>query len=164
MVDASWDNGGYGQPAKTGMPVWAKVLLGCGVAAVLALATCVGGVALVATRLSHALKGQEWSQFRTVVDELQTDAGAKAVYAGNPGLAKDFPTESAFLKAVTDWRPRLEPLPTAMPSVFTGRISYQVRIQNGPHARQVELRYRNEKGAWTVSRWEDGRLVALDVR
>ncbi len=164
MVDASWDNGGYGQPAKTGLPVWAKVLLGCGVAAVLALATCVGGVVLVTSRLSHALKNQEWVQLRTVTDRLQTDAGAQAVYAGNPGLAADYPTESDFLKAVGGWRPRLDPLPAAMPSVFTGRISYQMRIQGSPHRKQVELRYRNDKGAWTTARWEDGRLVALDVR
>ena len=162
MVDSSWDNGGTAPPAQSGMPVWAKVLLGCGVAAVLALATCVGGGAYFFSRVSHAMKGREWTQLRTVSDALQTDEGTRLLYQQNPGLAADYATESDFLKAIQAWRPRLEPLPMEMPGLMTGRIAYNVRKVGG-RPKQVELGYRNGKGVWLKVRWEGDRLVSLDL-
>ena len=163
MTDASWDNGGFGPPVRRGVPAWAKVLLGCGVAAVLLLATCVGGGLYGLSRLSRSMKHQEWAQLRVLTEELQTDAGTRSLYARNPGLAADYPTEASFLAAAESCRPRLEPIPEAMPSLFTGRIAYNVRIRAGEGHRQVELRYRYDSGAWILARWEDGKLVGLSV-
>jgi hypothetical protein len=160
MTDASWDNGGLGRPAKRGWPLWGKVLMGCGVAVLLALAACVGGVVTCAGAVSKAADA-EWAALRATVDQLATDEGASAVFAAHPALADQFGDEAAFLAAVRGWRSRLEPLPADKPGFRTGRVSYNVRIDNG--RKTVELGYLNGKGARLASRWEDGRLASLRV-
>lgn len=161
MADASWDNGGHGIPAKAGMPMWAKVLMGCGIVAVLALATCVGGIAFGFNKVKQAFDGSEWNQLVSVVEKLGTDEGARSVYAANPRLSGMYPTESLFLQAAAVWRPRLEPLPPKMPSLMTGRLDFNVRI-DGSH-RNAQMGYRNDKGAWVYAQWENGQLTSLKV-
>ncbi len=111
MADSSWDNGGQGLPAKTGLPTWGKVLLGCGVVSLLVLGTCVGGIAYLAKGggkkvMGFALNklGPEWEDLQAVVDQLRSPAGSRALYAANPDLAKTWPTEEAFLEAAATWR------------------------------------------------------------
>ena len=48
-----------------------------------------------------------------------------------------------------------------MPSLFTGKISYNVSVNGG--FRKVELGYTNSRGAVIASRWENGRLQMLTV-
>jgi hypothetical protein len=128
VVDSSWDNSGQPLPKK-GLGTGMKVLLGCGIAVLLALVTCaVGGAVLgnyirkdpkaFETRVEGFAKGlvqKDWERLRTLVDQLQTDGGARAVYRANPSLAKTQGTEEAFLQAVQAWRPRLGPLPLEIP-------------------------------------------------
>ncbi len=160
MTDASWDNGGMGRPAKQGWPLWGKVLAGCGIVVVLGAAACVGGIATCAGAVSKAADA-EWAALRAMERQLETDEGARAVYAANPGLARTYADEAAFLAAVRGWRPRLEPLPAEKPGITSGRLDLNVSFSNG--RRSVELNYVNGKGARLSSRWEDGRLAYLQV-
>ena len=157
MTDSSWDNGGYAQPPKSGMPTWLKVLLGCGVVAVLAMATCVGGAVYLTHRIKknpEAFKNQvlgfaiekmrpEWEDFRKVVDQLRTQDGCRALYAANPGLAKNWPREADFLEAAKAWQPTLPPAPELTPEVlethgiqinhvFGGSVKVSWRPRKGP--------------------------------
>lgn len=128
MVDSSWDNSGQA-PQKKETSTGMKVLLGCGIAALLAFITCaVGGAVLgnmikkdpkaFEARMEGFAKGlvqKDWKRMRTLVDQLQTDEGAKVVYQANPGLRQAHPSEEQFLQAVRAWRPRLAPLPEEVP-------------------------------------------------
>lgn len=161
MVDSNWDNGGIATPRKSGMPIWAKISMGCGIAALVVLATCVAGVATCGHAIGSAMNGPEWGQLRAAVEQLGTDEGVKSLYEANPALKSAYPTEENFLQAAKEWRPRLEPLPPQMPSVFTGKISENVNVSGG--FRKVELGYTNGKGAKIASRWENGRLEMITV-
>ena len=128
MVDASWDNSGQ-PPPKKGLGTGMKVLLGCGIAALLAVVTCAVGGAVLGNyikkdpkafelRVEGFAKGlvqKDWERFRALVDQLQTEDGARAVYHANPGLHQAHATEELFLQAVRAWRPRLAPLPAEVP-------------------------------------------------
>src|SRR5664279_3206696 len=132
MADSSWDNSGRGVPAKAGMPLWAKITLGCGIAFLVALVTCVGGVAFVANRFKRDPEGfkqkamnlvlervrPDWEDFRAVVEQLRTPEGCQALYAANPGLAKTWPTEAAFLAASSRWHKELVSPPDLTPDVM----------------------------------------------
>ena len=161
MADASWDNSGM--PArKPGMPTWVKILLGCGLAMLVAMGGCVALATWGCHAMTQSMETEEWGQLRQAVAQLQTDDGARALYQANPGLAAAYPTEQAFLTAAQGWRPRLEPMPEHMPGLLTGRVSYSVQIQGG--FRRTELGYRNGKGTWIASRWENGHLITFDLR
>lgn len=160
MVESNWDNSGLPAPKKrigTGL----KVAIGCGVALLVAIGGCVALVGTGAAVIGKTLRAEEWPALRAAVAQLDTDDGARALYDANPRLAADHPDQARFLQAVQRWRPRLEPLPEEPPSVFTGRISMNVSVSGG--YRRTELGYRNGKGAMVSSRWENGRLVALEV-
>ncbi len=160
MTDSSWDNGGMGRPAKAGWPGWAKLLMGCGIVAALGVAACVGGIATCAGAVSKAATA-EWAATRAIVQQLETDEGARAVYGANPGLAAHFPSEAAFLAKVRAWRPRLEPLPVEKPGLTSGRLDMNIAIDRGH--RRVRMNYVNGKGARLGTEWEDGLLVDLAV-
>lgn len=146
MTDSSWDNGGYGQPTKPGMPTWAKVMLGCGVAAVLAMATCVGGGMYIAHRIKKDPQGferrilglaadqvrPEWEDFRKVVENLRTPEGCKALYAANPGLATTWPKEAAFLEAARAWQSTLPSAPDLTPDLMKANSIQIHREFGGP--------------------------------
>lgn len=124
MADGSWDNSGA-PPEKKGMPLWAKISLGCGVAFLLVLGTCVAGGMYIAHRAKQdpeGLKKQmvgfaldrmrpEWEEFRTVVNQLRTEEGCKTLYVLNPELSRTWSTEAAFLESAKAWRKDLEPAP-----------------------------------------------------
>jgi hypothetical protein len=128
MVDASWDNSGQPLPKK-GLGTGMKVLMGCGIALLVVLATCaVGGVVLGSyirkdprafeTRVegfANSLIQKDWERLRALVDQLQTDDGARTVYRANPSLGQAQASEELFLQAVRAWRPRLGALPAEMP-------------------------------------------------
>lgn len=117
MADSSWNNEGHGLPTKPGLPLWGKIALGCGVAFLIVLVTCVGGVAFVANKFKKDPEGfkrgamnlvadkvrPDWDDFRAVVEQLRTPEGCQALYATNPALAKTWPTEKEFLEAASRW-------------------------------------------------------------
>lgn len=177
MADSSWDNSGL--PARPkGMPLWLKVILGCGVLMMLLFGGCVGGCYYLGHLAKSDPKGFEksiqgfagkfikddWDEARRVVDQLQTDDGTKALYKANPGLAETYPTEAAFLEAAKGWRPHLAPLPADLPDLDKQDLSYQ----NNMGGRTV-LSYRNADGghlrlAWTGSKKHGDRtLVEISV-
>jgi len=128
MVDSSWDNSGL-PPQKKGLGTGMKVLMGCGIALLLVLVTCAVGAAVLGnyikkdpkafeTRVegfANSLIQRDWERLRTLVDQLQTDDGARAVYRANPSLRQTQASEEPFLQAVRAWRPRLRPLPQEAP-------------------------------------------------
>lgn len=142
MVDSSWDNSGL-PPQKQGLGRGMKVLMGCGIAALLALLTCTIGGAILSnmikkdpkgfeTRVEGFAKGfvqKDWDRFRALVDQLQTDDGARLVYRANPALHEGHPSEDQFLQTVRAWRPRLTPLPVAAP---VGKQSHRRQGQDEP--------------------------------
>jgi hypothetical protein len=117
MADGSWDNGGHGVPAKAGMPLWGKIALGCGIAFLVVLVTCVGAGAFFVNKIKKDPEGfkqkamnvvadkvrPDWEDFRTVVEQLRSPEGCRALYASSPALAKTWPTEAAFLAAASAW-------------------------------------------------------------
>lgn len=125
MTDASWDNQGMGAPPKSGLPTWAKVLLGCGIVAVLLVGACVGGVTWLSQKakkdpeafergakdFATSMIRPDYEHGAAVVRQLQTEAGCRALWLANPGLHVGFGDETAFLKAVEGWRPHLQELP-----------------------------------------------------
>ncbi|NWJ41927.1 MAG: hypothetical protein HXX12_13275 [Geothrix sp.] len=128
MVDSSWDNGGL-PPVKKGLGTGMKVLLGCGIAALLAFAACAVGGAILGNMIkkdpkafekrmegfAEGLVRKDWERFRNLVDRLQSDEGAAGIYRSNPGLHQAYATEGQFLQAVRSWRPHLTPLPDKVP-------------------------------------------------
>lgn len=157
---------------KPGLSTGAKVAIGLGVAALLLIGTCVGGVVYLGSHAKEfAQKGnelvkssmtQEWNELRTSTEQWMTDAGAKAWYAAHPGIQGNYPTETAFLEAAHAWRSRLEPVPETMPDLQSGQVSFQISTKNG--ARNSQLGYRNGRSARIELRWENGQIVDISVR
>lgn len=156
MADGSWDNGGVGVPTKAGLPTWGKVLLGCGITALVVMVTCAGGLAYMANRVSKdpkafesKVKGwvleqarPEWEDFRAVVAQLQSDAGSRALYAAQPALGQTWPTEQAFLQAAARWRKDLAPTPDLSPDLLEGD---GLQLNKGMGGK-VTLGWRPQKG------------------
>jgi hypothetical protein len=163
MVDASWDNSGMA-PQKQGLGTGMKVLMGCGIAALLAIVTCfVGGAVLgnlikkdpkaFELRVEGFAKGlvqKDWERFRTLAEQLQTDDGARALYQANPGLHQAHPSEGQFLEAVRTWRPRLAPLPVDVPV--------------GNHRRHPRDRQEDAPARDKATRAESTKQPSLDIQ
>lgn len=132
MADGSWDNGGHGVPLKPGMPLWAKITLGCGIAFLIVLVTCVGGAAFLANKFKKDPEGAkrwamgiaidkvrpDWEDFTHVVNQLRTPEGSQALYSANPELAKTWPQEADFLKEAESWRKNLPEAPPLGPELL----------------------------------------------
>jgi hypothetical protein len=156
MADGSWDNGGIPAP-KQGLPLWGKIAIGCGVAMLLFLGSCVVGGVILSNRIKKDPEGfkkqmmgfaidkirPDWDDFRAVVDQLRTPEGCKALYSANPDLAKTWPTEADFLEASKAWQKDLQPLPELTPDLlehggiqlnrqFGGQVHASWRPKQGP--------------------------------
>lgn len=132
MADGSWDNGGHGVPVKPGLPLWGKIAMGCGIAFLVVLVTCVGGVAFVTNKYKKDPEGfkrgamnlvtdkvrPDWEDFRGVVEQLRSPEGCQALYAANPALAKTWPTETAFLEASSRWHKEVVSAPELSPDLM----------------------------------------------
>ena len=183
MADSSWDNGGHGVPLKPGLPLWGKVALGCGIAFLVALVTCVGGIAYVANKAKKDPQGfknqvmgfaldkvrPDWDDFRAVVDQLRTPEGSQALYAANPALAKTWPTESDFLQAAAKWRKDLAPAPDLTPDL----MEHQGLRINHDFGGKVEVGWSPKSGRAVYVTFESARkpgekgprrVVEVDVR
>jgi len=181
MADSSWDNGGGGGPAKTGMPTWLKVSLGCGIAMLVVLCTCVGGSIYLQQRIKQDPKGFErqikgmvqakikddWSFLRRAVEQIRTDEGAKAFYAANPKLIQQYPSEAEFLEAVKGWRPELQPIPETIPDLDSHDLQYTQGFGGGwlsyrfPNGKRVRLAWDGKK---STSNPDSHQLIEFTVR
>lgn len=185
MADASWDNGGHGVPAKAGLPLWGKIALGCGIAFLVVLMTCVGGVAYLSSRYKKDPKGFEqgamafaidkmnirpdWDDFRQVVDQLRTPEGCKALYRANPDLHANWPDEARFLEAAAVWRPDLVPAPELSPDLADQhglRINKRVggRVEVGWSPKTGRAVYVTFEKARKPGDQGPRRILELDVR
>ncbi|MFZ1376716.1 MAG: hypothetical protein WAS25_08980 [Geothrix sp.] len=183
MADGSWDNGGHGVPVKTGMPLWGKIALGCGIAFLVVLVTCVGGVAYLGNRIKKDPEGfknkvmgfaleqvrPDWEDFRAVVEHLRSPEGCQALYAANPGLAKTWPSEAAFLEASSRWHKEVVTAPDLTPDLmerqglqinhdFGGKVTVGWSPKSG---RAVYVTFEKARKAGDTG---PRRVVELDVR
>jgi hypothetical protein len=163
MVDASWDNSGL-PPRKKGFGTGMKVLMGCGIATLIGLTTCAIGGAILGNMIkkdpkaferrmegfARGLVQKDWEHLRALVDQLQTDDGAREAYRANPGLRQGHPSEEAFLQAVRGWRPRLTPLPEAAP---------MGKHRHGPGERQEDEPSREDRAGT-----ETQKAPAMDIQ
>ena len=183
MADSSWDNSGHGVPAKAGLPLWGKIALGCGIAFLVVLVTCVGVGVFVANKVKkdpegfkHQVMGfaldkvrPDWEDFRAVVEQLRTPEGCRALYAANPGLTKTWAAESDFLEASAKWQKDLAPTPDLSPDVMERqglRINHtfggQVNVGWSPKSgRAIYVTFERARKAGDKG---PRRVVELDVR
>lgn len=164
MSASDWDNSGL-PPEKKGMATWMKVGIGCGVAFLVVTGACTGGCYWFAKRVEKDPEGfkqtvfgvvkqvmrEDWEELRRVADQLGTDDGARALYQSAPGLAGPYPSAEAFLAAVREWRPLLEPIPAEIPDLEGHTVSYNNNLGS------VVLQYRQANGARIELTWKGGR-------
>jgi hypothetical protein len=183
MADGSWDNGGHGVPVKAGMPLWGKIALGCGIAFLVVLVTCVGAGAFFVNKFKKDPEGfkqkamnvvadkvrPDWEDFRAVVEQLRTPEGCQALYAANPGLAKTWPTESAFLEASSRWHKEVVSAPDLTIEVMehgglqlNRELGGHVRVGWSPKSgKAVYVTFESARKAGDTG---PRRIVELDVR
>ncbi|MDR1841011.1 MAG: hypothetical protein LBQ86_03705 [Holophagales bacterium] len=177
MSDADW-NSYSEQSEKRGMPLWGKILMGCGVAAFLLFGSCVGLFYWATHSGSDTVKKylenkwnmvieEPWDRLIAVADAIQTDEGAAELYRDNPMLKNRYPTEADFLKNAAGWRASLGNLPRASPS-FVDLEKNGLRIITnydvGNRVKSLEMSYRTPDNTWLRLRWEDEKLVELEAR
>ncbi len=184
MAESSWDNGGQAPAPKAGMPLWGKILLGCGITVLVVLVTCVSGVAYVAHKFKKDPEGfkqkamnvvadkvrPDWEDFRIVVEQLRTPEGCQALYQANPALGKTWPTEAAFLEASSRWHKEVVSAPAELTFdlmehgglQINRELGGQVRVGWSPKdGRAVYVTFEgHRKPGETAPR----RVVELDVR
>jgi len=172
-TDSSWDT--YTEPPKGGMGTWAKVFIGCGVAALLLLGGCVGFALWVRHSGKDAIVGYAsakisarieapWSKMVEVAEAIKTDEGALKLYDEHHRLAANCPSKEAFLKQVAAWRPVLSKLPTDPPSpdwMRSGRFRISQQKING--TKFLKILFEVSDGEWVTLDWEDDELVGIDL-
>ncbi len=110
---------------------------------------------------AEAVENKEWRQLQQMVEQLQNDDGAKALYAQAGKRIQDCPAEEDFIRLLARIRPRLEPLPSHVPRALWGPAA--CTLQDRGKARLAWISYRNSKGLRIASRWENGSLMALSL-
>ncbi len=150
MADSNWDSP-TSAPPKAGMPLWGKILIGCGVALLLALGSCVAGFAYLGHKAKQDPEGMkkwamgfamdfirpEWDDFRGTVDQLRTDEGCAALYKAHPALAKQWSTPEEFMKEAKEWRDQLPELPPEPPTDLLEKNELSLNNQFGGETRLV---------------------------
>jgi len=183
MPDGSWDNGGHGAPVKAGLPLWGKIAMGCGIAFLVVLVTCVGAGAFFVNKIKKDPEGfkqkamglvadkvrPDWEDFRVVVEQLRTPEGCQALYAANPGLAKTWPTQAAFLEASSRWHKEIVSAPDLTPDLMEQhglRINHVLggKVEVGWSPRTGRGVYVTFEGSRKPGDKGPRRVVDLDVR
>jgi hypothetical protein len=175
MNNSVWDSYGDSSEKKV-MPIWGKLLLGCGIAMLLALAGCAGFVYWASHSGKDAFLGyvsdivsskleEPWSQLIGVAEAIKTDEGAAILYRNNPGLSSDYPSEAEFIKQATLWRARLGELPSHPPALEKLRDgNLHVNINRPNKRKALEIRYTTPDRVAIGLRWEEKKLVEIDIR
>ncbi len=165
-MNETWNNPAP-EPRK-GMPTWAKVLLGCGIVAVLAVAGCTALVAWGCSKGMTYIQDQLREPYQVLVKELgaaTTAEGMAAMYKAHPELARKFASEAAFTEELKRIQEKVGPLPETLPDMFSllkeERLKMDVKNHNG--VQTYNLKYRNPGKSWLVIIWEGKTLVDLRI-
>lgn len=170
MTDSSWDNQGA-TPERKGWPTWLKVMLGCGLGCVLLVilvtGTCVGAGVWISKnpdRFEKYVKDKvqdfardDWNLLRRSVDQLRTPEGTKTLYEANPELKEQFPDLAAFERQVAEWRPRLAPVPEAIPDLDSKGFEYN------SNPGRTRIGFRQADGSRIRMDVKKGTLVRIQV-
>ena len=164
-ADPSWQS--EAPPPKKGLSVFGKVAIGCG-AALLCFLLAIGAMAWVIVSKASRSLDRGWASIHAEIQSLHTDAGTRALYRDNPGLAQNFATEEDFLKAVREWRPKLGEIPEKRPDfkeMIKGRgpRSVVMRSHDAEGRKVVTVRMTMSTGATLAVEFEDEKLVDLQV-
>lgn len=110
------------------------------------------------------VRAREWEEFRRLTSALATDEGARELLRTSPGLARNWPSEEAFLQEVRGWRPHLAAIP-ARPDEGEKGDGVQVGFSrhSSPLGSSVEIRLDHPGGRWQAL-WRDGVLTDLRHR
>ncbi|HJW32076.1 MAG TPA: hypothetical protein VJ505_01805 [Holophagaceae bacterium] len=168
MADSNWNSPTSPVAPKAGMPLWGKILIGCGIALLLALGSCVAGVAYISHKAKQDPEGMkkwamgfamdfikpEWDDFRGTVEQLRTEEGCKALYKAQPALAKQWSTVDEFLKEAQDWRDQLPELPAEPPTDLLEKNELSLNNQFGGETRIV---FRKKGGIRIELVWDRAR-------
>lgn len=164
MNNNAWDQ--YTPPARKGMPLWGKLLLGCSLTVILGSLTCVGLVMWRGPKLIEDLGGsymdKTWQQMEAAVLALETDDACRVLYQKHPKLAVHYSTQEAFLLAAQEWRPKLGDFPKQRPDLMSLLKSGQgFSIQTVNDRQKVE--YQIPNGGRLKLESEGGELLNLSV-
>lgn len=164
MNNNAWDQ--YTPPAKKGMPLWGKLLLGCSLTVILGSLTCVGLVIWRGPKIMEDIGGayldKTWQHMEGAVTGLATDDGSRALYQKNPKLAAQYPTEEAFLLAAQGWRPKLGDFPRQRPdlmSLLKGGQSFSIQTVND----RQKVEYQIPNGGRLKLETERDELLNLSI-
>lgn len=153
-------------PAKTGMPLWGKIALGCSVALVLGIGACgVGGYFIYKKGMAKLQEAaaKPYQDFHAATQDLRTPEGQAAFYASHPGLKGKYPDVQAFQEAAKGWSDRLGSLPATMPDLMglmkQGGFQMNANSQGGRKA--VTFRIKTEGKGWISGEWENDQLVDI---
>jgi hypothetical protein len=166
MSSSNWDS--YNEaPKKKGVPLWGKILIGCGTLLFLALVGCpLAGYWILHsgffTKGMVGALGKPWDMMLGVTDALQTDEAALKLYRDNPPLKKDFPAEEDFLKKAALWRGKVSDLPRTLPS-FRDLDRYNVFRNAGDKTSSLEITYDLPDSGRIHLCWEDGLLAKIEI-
>jgi hypothetical protein len=157
--------------------------MGCGVAFMVVLVTCVGGAAFVAHKFKNnpeAFKRKtmnlvldkvrpDWEDLRAVVEQLRTPEGCQKLYSTNPALAKTWPSEASFQEAASQWHKDLISAPELTPDLvengdveIKGQFGGSMRVSWSPKSgRSITLTF---EGAHKTGEKGPRQILQLDVR
>jgi len=148
---------------KQGLSVVGKVFIGCG-SAMLCFLLAIGALVWVVFHKAARELDRGWVQ----IHALATEDGARDLHRHNPGLAQNYPTEEAFVKASAVWRPKLAGLPEKRPDVkalfgHNGAGIYSMETREGNGKTSFTLRIRLDNGAMLMVEIENDKFTDLQV-
>ncbi|MBS1784413.1 MAG: hypothetical protein JST24_03170 [Acidobacteria bacterium] len=163
-MDSSWDNSGL-PPQKKGMPLWVKILGGCGIVFVLLLGSCVA-LGFYGMRKVAEIGKAQWPRYVETVKALQDPASTQALYEANPPLQKRYSDAAEFEKQVAEWRSSIQTPPAEMPSFTTGRaMAFESRnrgVGDGGSTRKTSMAgYKMEDGRMLVVVWVNDQITGF---
>ncbi len=109
-------------------------------------------------------RSREWEEFRRLTSALATDEGARDLLRHEPGLARNWPSEEAFLQDARAWRPHLAAIPARPEDADKeGGVRASFSRHQSPLGSSVEIRLNHPGGRWNAV-WRDGALTDLRHR
>jgi hypothetical protein len=168
MADSNWEGPSAPVASKAGMPLWGKILIGCGVALMLVLGSCVAGAVWIGHKAKEDPEGvkrwamgfamdfirPEWDDFRSTLEQLRSEEGCKGLYQAHPALSKQWASLDDFLKEVKEWREQIPELPAEPPADLLERHELSINSQFGGETRII---YRKKSGIRIEMVWDRAR-------